>query len=325
MRLIKIAAKLLAALALLILVAALIYSALAAFAYRDIDRAALIGKYGDANVQSVMLDGVSLHYRLDGDPLAPALLLIHSHYFDSRMWDDWTARLAGSFYVVRFDMTSHGLTGPEPDGDYSMTRDLELIRGLLAHLQLDRVAVAGSSLGGNMAFHLAAQADTPVHKLVLINSGGLPKAQSSNRNAAAIPDWAYKILYLVPTRAWRAFIEWMVIRDDRVDEVLVQRFHDMQRHTGNRQAEMQRMASFDAGDPYPVLARITQPTLILWGEDNPQLPVTQMDALAAAMPNAVAIEKFALPGVGHLLPVEAPEAAQLVEKFLQRRHVRSDD
>ncbi len=304
---------------------AVIYVITAQVLWRDIDRADLIARYGGDNLYRVLLDGVELHYRLDGDATAPALLLIHSHYFDSLMWDAWVRELADDFHIVRFDMTSHGLTGPEPAGDYSMARDVGLIVGLLEHLDIDSVAVVGSSLGGNMAFHLAAQPNSPVRQLVLVNSGGLPKAQSSRRNAAAIPDWAYRVLYLIPTRAWRAFIEWMVVRDAAVSDELVQRFHDMQRLRGNRRAEMQRLASFDVGDPYPVLRRITQPVLILWGVDNPQLPVTQMDALAAAMPNAAVIERKAFPGVGHLLPVEAPEAVSVVEKFLLRGQAAADE
>lgn len=293
------------------------YVIVANILWRDIDRADLVAQYGGDNLHVVDLDGVAMHYRLDGDPTAPALLLIHSHYFDSRMWDQWVTALRDEYFVIRFDMTSHGLTGPEPDHDYSMTRDVDLIEALLAALNIDQVAAVGSSLGGNMAFHLAARPNTPVTKLALVNSGGLPKAQSSSRNAAAIPDWAWRILYLVPTRAWRAFIEWMVVRDETVSEELVQRFHDMQRLQGNRRAEMTRMATFDVGDPYPVLARIEQPVLILWGEDNPQLPVAQMHALATAMPNAASIEKHALPGVGHLLPVEVPQAVTVLENFLR--------
>ena len=36
------------------------------------------------------------------------------------MWDGWAPKLADRFRVIRFDMTGHGLTGPEPNGDYSM-------------------------------------------------------------------------------------------------------------------------------------------------------------------------------------------------------------
>ena len=79
--------------------------------------------------RQVDVDGVPLRYRVEGS--GPALLLIHSLYFDMGMWDGWAPKLADRFRVIRFDMTGHGLTGPEPNGDYSMARDLALIRGLL--------------------------------------------------------------------------------------------------------------------------------------------------------------------------------------------------
>jgi pimeloyl-ACP methyl ester carboxylesterase len=266
-------------------------------AYRDIPVAALEGRYGGPDLAQVDIDGVLLRYRVQGQ--GPALLLIHSHYFNMRMWDDWIDTLATSFTVIRFDMTSHGLTGPELNDDYSMVRDLQLINGLLEHLGVDRYSVVGSSLGGNMAFHLAAQSPQRVEKLVLMNSGGLPR--ESNRGT--IPAWVDYVSYLVPTRAFRAFLEWMIIDDALVTDAMVDEFHQMFRREGNRFAEFQRLRSFDVGNPAPLLAVIRAPTLIMWGRDNPQLPLSQARRFVELMPNT-RVEQLIYDGVGHVIPLE---------------------
>lgn len=272
-------------------------------AYRDIPVAVLEERYGAPELAQVDIDGVPLRYRVEGE--GPPLLLIHSHYFNMRMWNDWIPTLAQQHRVIRFDMTSHGLTGPEPGDRYSMDRDLELILGLLDHLDVDRFAVAGSSLGGNMAFHLAGRYPERVEKLALINSGGIPR-KGARGTQGTIPAWVDYMTYLVPTAAFRSFLEWMIIDDAIVTDELVTEFHQMFRREGNRFAEFNRLRSFEVGDPTETLAAVRAPVLLMWGQQNPQLPVTQVDKFEDLLVNADSVERILYPGVGHAIPLEIP-------------------
>lgn len=309
--------------ALLVLIFA--YGLYAVIAYRDVPTETLVARYGGENLSFAQIEGNPIAYRLDGRPLgeAPALLLIHSHYFNSRMWDGWLPYLEGEFSIIRFDLTSHGLTGPDATDDYSMARDLRLLGGLIDALEIDRVSLVGSSLGGNIAFHYAAKNPAKVDKLVLINSGGLKREQSSKRNAQAIPDWFYRVFYFVPELAYRAFIEWMVFDSSIVSDALVEEFHAMFRHRGNRQAELERMRTFDVGEPAPVLATITAPTLILWGADNPQLPISHVSRFEKALSASPAVVSRIISDAGHLLPVEKPEeSAMETRDFLKTDYLQ---
>jgi pimeloyl-ACP methyl ester carboxylesterase len=272
-------------------------------AYRDIPVEVLEQRYGDDSLSVIDIEGVPLRYRVEGE--GPPLLLIHSHYFNMRMWNDWVTPLAAHFRVIRFDMTSHGLTGPEATQDYSMERDLALILGLLDHLGIDRFSVAGSSLGGNMAFHLAGRYPERVEKLALINSGGIPR-KGSRGTQGTIPAWVDYVSYLVPTAAFRSFLEWMIIDDSLVSDELVEEFHQMFRREGNRFAEFNRLRGFKVGDPTEVLAAVQAPVLIMWGEDNPQLPTSQVGKFEDLLTGAESVQRRIYPGVGHVIPLEIP-------------------
>ena len=296
--------------------AAVLWTVWALAAYRDIPVEVLEARYGAPELSRLDVEGVALRYRIDGD--GPALLLIHSLYFDMRMWDDWAHVLSERFRVIRFDLTGHGLTGPEPTGDYSLERDLDLIAGLLDHLDVDRFAVAGSSLGGAMAFHLASRYPDRVTQLALINASGIPRA-GSRRSEGDIPGWTDPILYLVPTAAFRVFLEWMIVDDRLVDADMVTGFHEMLRREGNRTAVLDRMRAFRERDPVPVLAAVRAPVLILWGTDNPQLPSTHVDRFHALLVNAPRVERIVYPGVGHVIPLELPvRGAEDLMAFLLR-------
>ena len=285
-------------------------------AYRDIPVETLEQQYGSNNLQQLEFDGTHLRYRVDGE--GPALLLIHSHYFNMRMWEDWVPQLAEYVQVIRFDMTSHGLTGPDGRGDYSMERDLAHIEALLDHLDIEEFAVVGSSLGGNMAFHLAARHPDRVSHLVLANSGGLPR-QGSRGTQGTVPGWIDYVSYLVPTSAFRAFLEWMIIEDSVVTDAQVEEFHRMFRREGNRFAEFSRIRQFEVGDPVPVLEKVIAPVLILWGQDNPQLPVEQVGKFETLLTNAQRVETETYPGIGHAIPLEMPaEGSRRVLEFLKR-------
>jgi pimeloyl-ACP methyl ester carboxylesterase len=68
------------------------------------------------------------------------------------------------------------------------------------------------------------------------------------------------------------------------------------------------------------LAVLDVPALVLWGEDDPYLPVDRAERLADAMPHGTLV---LLPGCGHFLPEEAPDAvATLITEFLRARYLK---
>ena len=278
-----------------------VYVAYAHWAWRDIPVSVMEQKYG-ADTRTAEIDGVPIRYQLAGS--GPALVLIHSHYMDMSMWDGWLPLLTPHFTVLRYDLTGHGLTGPDPKGDYTVQRDVSLLDGLLKKLQIKDVALVGSSLGGNIAFTFAAQQPQRVRALVLVNSGGLKREGS--RSGRKIPGWADHVLPLVPPWALHKFLSWMIADDALVTEAMQTRFVDDWRRAGNRSAEMARLRQFETGEPDALLAAITAPTLILWGERNPQLPVALAAQFEKKLTAAFTVQVKTYPGAGHLLPLEQP-------------------
>ena len=291
------------------------YGAWAHWAWGDIPVATLEQRYGGSSLQQVEIDGLPIRYRLQGPADAPVLVLIHNHFLDMGMWDAWVKELDSDFRLLRYDLAGHGLTGPDPSGIYTVDRDVALLAGLLDDLDLERVHLAGSSLGGNIAFHFAAAHPDRVERLVLINSGGLKRPGSNSERE--MPAWADGVFPLVPPVAFHRFLEWMAADKAAITDALRERFVAMFRRAGNRRAELARLRQFDSGEPAPVLARVRAPTLILWGADNPQLPAHLAEEFVARLSGTHATPRI-FPGAGHLLPLEQPaRSAATVRQFLQ--------
>lgn len=282
---------------------------------RDIPVEQLERRYGGPDLQQLEIDGVNLRYRVQGQ--GPPLVLLHSHFYNMRQWDPWVEALADRFTLVRYDLTSHGLTGPDPSEDYSRKRGTDLLDALLQHLQLDKVAIAGSSTGGALAWYYAARFPDKVDALVLINAPGMPRVTNKYMETP-LPDWFGHLLYLLPEGLFRPFLQAPVVDKSLVTDELLEEFHLMYRREGNRMAEFHRLRAWERGDITPMLEKITAPVLILWGEDNPQLPVEHVDQYAEALLNARYLKIHIYPGVGHVIPLEAPmQSARDTAQFLE--------
>lgn len=286
------------------------------WASRDISIAELEQRYGGDALQRIALDGVSLAYKVEGT--GPPLVLIHSHFYTMRQWQTWVDILAQDFTVIRYDLTSHGLTGPDPSHDYSRARGTLLLAKLLDHLQIERASVAGSSTGGALAWYFAAHYPQRIDKLILINAPGMPRVTNKYMERG-MPDWGWLAFYLIPEKLFKPFLEAAVVDNTLITDEGVHEFHQMYRGAGNRMAEFGRMRAWERGDIAPDLGKIRAPTLILWGEKNPQLPVEHVAQYAEKLINAASIDHHIYPDVGHVIPLELPEqSAADVRDFLQR-------
>ena len=299
MRILRVLGTTLAALALLLLLTI----ALLWWTNRDIPAGELEQRYGGTDLHKVMVDGVNIAYKVQGQ--GPALVLIHSHFYTMRLWQPWVDELAADFTVIRYDLTSHGLTGPDPSGDYSRARGSQLLNGLLDHLDIERASIAGSSTGGALAWYYAAHFPQRVDKLILINAPGMPRVTNKYMEKG-LPDWAGTLFYLLPESLFKAFLQAPVSDKSLITDEQVHEFHQMYRREGNRMAEFERMRAWERGDISPHLARIAAPTLIMWGEENPQLPVEHVAQYSEQLINAPRVEQRIYSDVGHVIPLEIP-------------------
>lgn len=131
--------------------------------------------------------GATLHMRVDGPVDAPVVIFLHGFGASLHTWDGWTNGLATDFRVIRFDLPGAGLSPPDPTGQYTDDRAIELIEALMARHDLESAAFIGHSLGGRIAVAFAVHAPRRVERLVLVAPDGYASPFSSMDNAPASP------------------------------------------------------------------------------------------------------------------------------------------
>lgn len=115
------------------------------------------------------LPDIRLHYRVDGAPQAPWLVLSNSLGTDLDMWSPQMPALERSFRVLRYDQRGHGKS-TVPPGPYSIAQLGRDVIGLCDVLTIPRAHFCGLSLGGVSGMWLGVNAPERIDRLVLCNT-----------------------------------------------------------------------------------------------------------------------------------------------------------
>jgi 3-oxoadipate enol-lactonase len=245
----------------------------------------------------VQVDDVRLHYRADGDPARPCIVLSNSLGTDLAMWEPQAARLARDFHVLRYDARGHGRSGR---GTASVTLErLGLdVTGLLDALGIARAHFCGISMGGMTGQWLAIHQPHRIASLVLANtaarigtaSGWTARAEQVRRAGMdGVADGA----------AARWFTQGFIDRERPLVDRLVAalRAQDAEGYAACCDALAQ-------ADLRPDIATVRAPTLVIAGAADPVTTVADGERLAAAIAGA----QLAVVPASHISNLEAAPA-----------------
>ena len=289
----------------------------------DVPREELIGKYAGGASQFVTLpSGASAHFRDEGNPDGPALLLVHGSNASLHTWEPWVAELGGTYRIVNMDLPGHGLTGRVPGDDYSREGMAAFVHELTEMLGLTRFAIGGNSMGGGISALYALEHPQRVSALILVNSAGVPVARDDTDpplafRLARMPVLSKAMRYVLPRSVVEEGVRKVFVDQSKVTDEMVARYLDLSLHEGNRDATRIRFASYAGRDEAAFAARldaIEMPTLIIWGDQDLLIPVAAAHAFKERIPHA---ELVIYENVGHVPMEEVPmESAGAVAAFL---------
>lgn len=310
---------------LLLLLAGLLFFLLAGvLASWEPDRPveALLPRWAQAPSRFVPVLGMQVHVRDEGpadDPLP--LVLLHGTSANLHTWGGWAAALRGQRRVIRFDLPGFGLTGPSDEGDYSIAADVRFVTATLDALGLQRVVLAGNSLGGEIAWATALASPQRVERLVLIDAAGYPLDSASTPISTPIgfrlASWPLLqplLRNILPRGVIDSSLRNVYGDPTRVTPELVDQYWEMALRQGNRRALGQRLAQVARGQPERI-RELKLPTLILWGGRDRLLPLEFGQRFARDIAGARLVVFDAL---GHVPQEEDPiPTVAAVREFLR--------
>jgi pimeloyl-ACP methyl ester carboxylesterase len=234
----------------------------------------------EAKPRAVELHGRPMNFIEAGS--GPVLLLIHGMAGTCANWESVIEPLAIDRTVIAPDFPGHGASAPG-GGDYSLGGLAGSLRDLLLTLGHERATLVGHSLGGGVAMQFTYQFPEMVERLVLVSSGGLGPDVSPILRAAALPG---ADLFISATAGVGSQIGSAIGRGigavgfrPNADLAEVARGYATLADPERRKAFLATLRSVvdTDGQRIAALDRLylaeTLPLLIVWGENDPIIPV----------------------------------------------------
>ena len=280
--------------------------------------AELTARWAPPPSQFVRIGDFDAHVRDEGPRDDPQpLVLLHGTSASLHTWDGWVRALEGSHRVIRVDMPGFGLTGPAPDGDYTIDAYVRFVVALLDHYGLERCVLVGNSFGGRIAWETALADPGRVRALVLVDSAGYAIESQSVPIAfrlAQVPALAPLLSHVTPRVVIEASVKNVYGDPERVTPELVDRYYELTLREGNRVALVQRFLQAPAGPGQERIREIAAPTLIIWGGRDRLIPSAYGLRFEQDISGSRRVE---FPALGHVPHEEDPAATvAAVREFL---------
>ncbi|MCF8317694.1 MAG: alpha/beta hydrolase [Haliscomenobacter sp.] len=268
-------------------ITAFIIIVIAIYWKNDIDLNELKDKYAYPSSSFISIDGINVHYRDVGK--GEAILLIHGTGASLHTWEKWIDILSPGYRVISFDLPGFGLTGPDPNHNYQISRYTAILDSLMIKLKVDSFHIAGNSLGGLVAWRYTTQFPQKILTLNLIDAAGLPQPEKKPPfifQLAKLPILSTLMQKVTPKSIIENSMLDVYKNDQLVTEKLIDRYFELSLREGNRTAFVKRMSQLNEKLDINDLKRITAPVLIQWGKDDRWIPLAKGYEFKKIIPKA---------------------------------------
>ena len=257
-------------------------------------------------VKTTEIDGSKIRYFEVGTS-KETLLLLHGLGASAERWEDVIPLFAKKFRVIVPDLIGFGYSD-KPSIDYTTDYFAEFMSKFVEKVGIKEMSIIGSSLGGQIAAEFIINQNADVKKLVLVSPSGVMKHSTPALNA-----YISAALYPNTDSALNAF-QAMSGRK-KIDEKIVSGFIERMQLPNAKMAFMSTLLGLSNSKVVTEkLQLITIPTLIVWGENDPVIPIEYAQSFISGINDC---RFYKMIGCAHTPYVEKPEKFfQIVSDFL---------
>jgi pimeloyl-ACP methyl ester carboxylesterase len=187
---------------------------------------------------------------------------------------------------------------------------VDVVDKLMGELGVEKAVIGGNSMGGGTAWMFALAHPEKTDAVLLVDAAGAPSWQSKKTpigfRAMRTPVIKELARFIAPRSMFESSIRTSMSVQSKIDDALIDRYWELNRYPGNREATMKRFAlphnNWAASKER--LAAIKVPVLVMWGAEDNLIPVSSARWFAGAIPGSKLV---IYPGVGHIPMEEVPD------------------
>ncbi|WP_104471355.1 3-oxoadipate enol-lactonase [Acinetobacter indicus] len=249
-----------------------------------------------------------INYQTFGDAAKPALVFSNSLGTNFRMWQPQIDHFQQDFFVICYDTRGHGASSA-PQGPYTLDQLGQDVVNLLDHLNIEKAAFCGISMGGLTGQWLAINKPERFSHVVVCNTAAkIGEEQAWNERAALVCEQG--LAPIASTAAGRWFTEPFIQSNAATVATLS---NDL--GAGSPEGYASCCEALAKADVREQLKDIQVPVFIVAGQQDPVTTVADGEFMQQRIANAELFEINA----SHISNIEQPEAFnQAVQAFIQR-------
>ncbi|MBN2529465.1 MAG: alpha/beta hydrolase [Deltaproteobacteria bacterium] len=243
------------------------------------------------------------------------LLLVHGLFVSMKSFMPLFESLKDHRQLIAFDFPAHGDSSVGPGFLGNWQSHVDVVHEIISNMGYDAVDLCGHSMGGGVAAMFAGQYPQMVNKLVLIDSVTARFRLPVKGRIPQIPvlgDFVFKVLY-GEKMFFSYFRNDVFFNPDKMDHERIHYYYEC--FNRNRSAILHCVRA--TANPSPIvdnLANIEADTLVLWGRQDPLIPLFVGNETVRKIKRA---SLGIIDDCGHSPMEECPgETARLIGDFL---------
>lgn len=250
--------------------------------------------------QSIDIDGVQLHYTVDG--CGSPLILMHGWGCNHETVASIAAVASKTHKVYNVDFPGFG-DSPEPSAVWGVEEYTRLIEQMARRLGIDNPVLIGHSFGGRVGILYASR--NSVDKLILVDAAGVKPRRS--------PKYYYKVYSFKAMKRLMKLIYGSQRAEEKIERQRARRgSSDYASSTPMMRSILSKVVNEDLKNCMP---EIKAPTLLVWGENDTATPMRDARIMERLIPDAGLVS---FPGCGHYSFLDNPrQFAAVLESFLK--------
>jgi 2-hydroxy-6-oxonona-2,4-dienedioate hydrolase len=260
------------------------------------------------NEKFITIDGNKIRY-LESGKGNKNIVLIHGLGASAERWEFVIPEFSKYYRVIVPDLIGFGHSD-KPLVDYTTEFFIDFLSKFLNKLEIKKTNIIGSSLGGQITAEFTANNQGIIENLVLVSPSGIMK-----HSTPALDAYVLAALYPNTEGAKNAF-EMMAGSRQQVDPRIIKDFVKRMKLPNAKMAFMSTLLGLKNAEVITKsLMKITTPSLIIWGEDDPVIPIKYADEFVSSIQDC---RFYMMDNCGHTPYVDDPtKFTQLVLDFLE--------
>ena len=259
----------------------------------------------------VIIDESKIRYLESGDS-DDVLVLVHGLGASAERWSNVIPIFENHFKVIVPDLIGFGYSD-KPLVDYTPDFFSDFLEKFFKSVNLKKPNLIGSSLGGQIVIEYASKNPNNINKLVLVSPAGVMK-----QSTPALDAYIMAALYPNEESAKNAF-EMMEGSGEEIDPQIISGFIERMQMPNAKMAFMSTILGLKNSEVITnKLQFINSPTLIIWGSNDPVIPINHADDFVSQIKDC---RFYRMDNCGHTPYVQDPKHfASVVLDFLQSKN-----